>query len=205
MKNINRIGLVLLVGLLIMTGCNSSEKSDKEDDVVQTITVNEQEKSYKDIGLNLAMTTKGILGKNLIGTIQKEGTDAALAFCNINADLLIDSMSTELNASIKRVTDKPRNPNNKANVNEQAYIDANKSLLANGEEILPQIKEEGDKIIGYYPITTNAMCMQCHGEPETQIKPSTLSKIKTLYPEDMAQGYTEEQLRGIWVVEMNKN
>ncbi len=44
--------------------------------------------------------------------------------------------------------------------------------------------------------------MQCHGDPETDILPETYTKIKELYPEDKAIGYIENELRGIWVVEM---
>ena len=205
MKKIIGIG-ALGFGMLIMMSCNSSDSSNQEikEEVIKTVEEVKPEKSYKELGLELAMTTKGIVGKNLMGTIQKEGTDAALAFCNVNADVLIDSMSTELNASIRRVTDKPRNINNKANKDELAYIEAAKLLLANGEKILPQMQDLNDKVIGYYPIVTNAMCMQCHGEPETQIKSTTMNKINTLYPNDLAKGYAENQLRGIWVVEMNK-
>jgi hypothetical protein len=57
-------------------------------------------------------------------------------------------------------------------------------------------------MIVYYPILTNAMCLQCHGKPEEDIKPSTLSKLHMLYPQDKGVGYEENELRGIWVVEM---
>lgn len=59
-------------------------------------------------------------------------------------------------------------------------------------------------MIGYYPIETNDMCMKCHGTPEKQITSETLSKIKKLYPTDKAFGYSENEIRGIFVVEMNK-
>ena len=55
----------------------------------------------------------------------------------------------------------------------------------------------------YYPIVTNAMCMQCHGKKDLQIKPETLAAIGEFYPEDKATGYGENELRGIWVVEQN--
>lgn len=40
----------------------------------------QQVKSYEDIGLEYAMSTKAILGKNLMGQIQKNGTEAAVDF-----------------------------------------------------------------------------------------------------------------------------
>ena len=192
-------------GALLIVACGNDVVEEKQSEVKEVVVEEvKPEKSYVDIGMTLAMTTKGMLGKNLMGTIQKEGTDAALLFCNVNADLILDSMSTELNASIKRVTDKPRNVNNQANEAELKYINESKLVLADGGTIKPLMQEVGARMLGYYPITTNIMCMQCHGEVETQIKPSTLSEIKTLYPNDLAHGYTENELRGIWVVEFDK-
>lgn len=36
------------------------------------------------------------------------------------------------------------------------------------------------------------------------IEPKTYKKIKALYPSDKATGYATNELRGMWVVEMNK-
>lgn len=196
---------LLFGGALLIVACGSDTVETKETEIKEVVAEEvKPEKDYLSIGMTLAMTTKGQLGKNLMGTITKEGTDAALVFCNVNADLILDSMSTELNASIKRVTDKPRNINNQANEAELNYINEAKVILADGGTINPSMQEVGERMLGYYPITTNVMCMQCHGEAETQIKPSTLSEIKTLYPNDLAHSYSENELRGIWVVEFDK-
>ena len=59
-------------------------------------------------------------------------------------------------------------------------------------------------VTGYYPITTNGMCLQCHGEKGTDVAPTTLTVLEALYPEDQATGYAADELRGVWVVEMPK-
>lgn len=159
---------------------------------------------YVEQGQSLAMMTKSVLGKNLKKAIKSKGAEFAVQFCNEKAYPLVDSMSVVLNSKIKRVSDKPRNPLNVANESELSYIEKVKQLLLSGEEIKPQVQEIDGKMIGYYPIVTNKMCMQCHGEPDVQILPTTLEKLNLLYPEDLATGYLENQLRGIWVVEMNK-
>ena len=82
------------------------------------LSCTEKEKTYADIGLEYALGTKKVLGKNLMESIQKKGTLEALVFCNHRAIPLTDSMSTKFNASIKRVSDNNRNPNNKANKEE---------------------------------------------------------------------------------------
>lgn len=161
----------------------------------------ENEKTYADIGLEYALETKKVLGKNLMEAIQQKGTVEAFTFCNVQAIPLTDSMSTHYNASIKRVSDKNRNPNNKANAEELQYIAQFKKELANKKEIKPIALEKGDKIQFYYPIETNTMCLQCHGK---QIKPEVSRQILKLYPKDLAVGYNEGELRGIWSITFDK-
>ena len=160
-----------------------------------------KEKTYADIGLEYALGTKKVLGKNLMGAIQKKGTLEALSFCNIQAIPLTDSMSTKFNASIKRVSDKNRNPNNKANTEELQYIAQFKKELAAKKEIKPVVIEKGNKVQFYYPIETNTMCLQCHGK---QIKPEVSKQIMKLYPKDLAIGYNESEVRGIWSITFDK-
>jgi len=166
--------------------------------------------SYEDLpygerGLKYALTTKAVLGKNLMGTIQKKGTLEALEFCNVRAYPLTDSMAVVHNASIKRVSDKPRNQKNKANNEELEYIETFKNLLSEKKEINPIVKESGNDVHVYYPIITNTMCLQCHGKIETNIKPDILKSLTLLYPEDKAKGYSENEVRGIWNVSFKKN
>ncbi|HBY68813.1 MAG TPA: cytochrome c family protein, partial [Flavobacteriaceae bacterium] len=52
----------------------------------------------------------------------------------------------------------------------------------------------------YYPITTNSMCLQCHGIPNKTIQPEVLTTIIDLYPNDKAIGYNINEVRGIWVL-----
>lgn len=155
-------------------------------------------------GQNIAMKTKGVLGKNLLSAINSKGTENALAFCSNKAIALTDSMAASLDAKVKRVSDRNRNPKNKANAAELAYIESAKEALSNGEKILPQLTTIGNQEIGYYPIMTSQMCMQCHGQKNKEVVPATLAKIEQLYPKDLATGYKVNELRGIWVVEMEK-
>lgn len=158
-------------------------------------------KTIDEIGLEYALSTKKVLGKNLMGAIQKKGTLAALEFCNIKAMPLTDSMETKHNATIKRVSDKNRNPNNQANAEELKYIAQFKTELAAKKEIKPVVIEKGNKVQFYYPIETNTMCLQCHGK---QIKPDVQKQILKLYPKDLAVGYNESEVRGIWSITFDK-
>lgn len=162
-----------------------------------------KEKTYEDIGLEYALSTKKILGNNLMEAIQKRGTSDALTFCNQQAIHLTDSMSKHHNATIKRVSDKNRNPINKANKEELYYIAQFKKQIAAKNEPKPVALDKGKKIQFYYPITTNSMCLQCHGKKE-DIKPEVRARILKLYPKDLGVGYGENEVRGIWSIAFNK-
>ncbi|KAA5824492.1 DUF3365 domain-containing protein [Algibacter amylolyticus] len=171
----------------------------------QKAKTNFEDLPYAERGLRYALTTKAVLGKNLMGTIQNKGTLVALTFCNERAYPLTDSMAIVHNASIKRLSDKPRNPNNKANQEELEYINEFKQVIANNKEATPIVKELDDNVTVYYPITTNTMCLQCHGKPNETLNRTTFSKIKTLYPLDKAIGYDVNEVRGIWSITFNKD
>ena len=160
---------------------------------------------YGDIGLGYALATKAALGKNLMKAIQEKGPDGAVEFCNLKAIKLTDSISVMNNAQIKRVSDKPRNLGNKANKEELGYIASFKEQLASGMEVEPVVIPGTEEVTVYYPITTNTMCLQCHGKPTEQINPTTLAALRKLYPEDKAVGYDVNEVRGIWSVVFDKN
>ncbi|PWG05628.1 Tll0287-like domain-containing protein [Polaribacter aquimarinus] len=159
---------------------------------------------YDERGLKYALTTKAVLGKNLMGKIQKEGTLAALKFCNIKAHPLTDSMSVMYKATIKRISDKPRNPKNLSNLEESSYINIFKEKINSAKDSKPIVIESTNNVKVYYPIKTNSMCIQCHGNKISDIKTNVLAQIDKLYPKDMATGYSTNQLRGIWSITFKK-
>lgn len=158
-------------------------------------------KDSGEIGLNYALSTKAQLGKNLMKALKEKGPEGAVTFCNLKAMHLTDSMAVKHSATIKRVSDKPRNPINKANAIELEHIETFKKVVLEGEEVKPIVEELNNSEVNfYYPITTNAMCLKCHGSPNKEVTPSTLSTLKSLYPKDMALGYESGQVRGIWSI-----
>ncbi|PNQ75195.1 cytochrome c family protein [Hanstruepera neustonica] len=167
----------------------------------QQATVDDSDLSFEERGLKYALGTKAELGKNLMGTIQKKGTLEAITFCNEVAYPLTDSMAVVYNATIKRVSDKPRNPDNAANSKEKYYIRKFQKTLAENQEPQAIIEEGTDTVNFYYPITTNSMCLQCHGK---NIEPEVYNTIKRLYPQDLATGYGENEVRGMWSISFNK-
>ena len=200
------MAFILISATTIFYGCEGNEQETKTaTETDTTVIVDEQlAVNYAELGKEIAMQTKANLGKNLGLALSEKGAVGAVEFCNTRAIPITDSMSVVLNTKVKRVSDKPRNPSNQANADELAYIESWKTAKAKGEQVAPLIAERNSKMVGYYPIETNAMCLQCHGTPEKQVAPETLSKIKKLYPSDKAVGYGENEIRGIFVVEMDK-
>jgi nitrate reductase cytochrome c-type subunit len=107
-------------------------------------------------------------------------------------------MALAQHATIKRVSDKPRNLKNQANNVEMVIIKGFKKSIANGQEYKPVIKVVNDEVSFYYPITTNSMCLQCHGNPTKDIDPKVLTALTTFYPTDKATGYAINEVRGVW-------
>lgn len=190
---------------LVLAGCKDSEtktNATKQIPMIENATqkTTQNQKNLAAIGLEYAQTTQQALGKQLIGTIQKKGTSAALKFCNIQAYPITDSMALKHNATLKRVSDKPRNQANKANEAELEYIKSYKQDIVNGITPTPVVKKYMDDMVEfYYPIITNAMCLQCHGT-EKEVNPETRAVIRSLYPKDMALGYGTNEVRGIWSI-----
>lgn len=195
------LGMILSLLVLMQCGSGKTEadiiSSEKEPSVLS-------DEEYLNKGLNIALNAQSVLGKNLMRAIQDGGTEGALSFCNIQATPLTDSTALASGVQIKRVSDRNRNPNNEANEHELNFIQRAKSVLVEQGQIEPQLFSDDGKKVGYYPIVTNALCLKCHGDPSSDIDASTLVAINTHYPDDKATGYGVNELRGIWVIEMEK-
>jgi len=164
----------------------------------------ESQSAFLNQGKKLALEAKAILGKNLMTALNTSGPEGALSFCNENAIQLTEEVVAGSEVTIKRVSDLNRNPNNSANQSQLDYIKNTQQKISKQQSITPQLVENKDTMLAYYPIMTNTMCLQCHGVPNQDIKTTTQQKIKQLYPDDLATGYGENELRGIWVIEMPK-
>ena len=153
----------------------------------------------------IAMNSQKALGGKLKAKLAEGGPIHALEFCSLQAIPITDSLSDAQEVTIRRVTDKTRNAANIADDKELDYINFVKEQLKNGEIPTPNAQILSDKNVAYFPIITNAMCLQCHGQKGNTLADATYQKIQELYPDDMATGYADEELRGIWVIEMLKN
>lgn len=203
MKKSNRIVTLLVLTTLISAFLYSCDAGDTNKPVDKEAIISTP--NYMETGKEVAMKAQSVLAKNLVNAINTGGSGYAVEFCNTKALVLTDSMALVLHAQIKRVTDKTRNAANQANENELKYIQSVKDKMLRSEKPEPAMTEIAGKMVGYYPIVSNQLCLQCHGTKDKDIETATFQKINKLYPHDNAIGYRVNELRGIWVVEMNKS
>lgn len=199
----NKVLSVIAV-LILLFSCNKKEsKTEITEKPTAPIIDNSTAKAdFLTFATEIAQNSQQALGGQLKAKLMEGGAIHALDFCSVEAIPITDSLSKIHNATIRRVSDKNRNPDNKANESELNYINFVKEQIAAGKKPEPSAEIFPDRNVAYLPIITNAMCVQCHGEPENTLANETLQKIQSLYPEDKAIGYGADQLRGIWVIEV---
>lgn len=183
--------VLLLVGVAILF-LQCGNKVMKPEVSNKVIALEKSEISSDSLH-SYATATKKLLMKNVGEQMQKGGPESALEFCNIEAMPLTKSMSDKHGLTISRVSDKRRNPKNGANAEELKLIEQYKKQLLAGELLKP-VRTETHY---YEPLVTNAMCLQCHGEPGKNVQPKVAAKIAELYPNDLALGYKENEVRGL--------
>jgi hypothetical protein len=149
-------------------------------------------------GVEISNLAQATLLANVGKAIQKDGPEYAVEFCNLKASVIIDSLNAANNCTISRVTEKNRNPLNKINGKTENEL---WTLYQSGMAADTVVKVKSH-LVYYKPIKIAMQaCLKCHGQPGTEIDKGTVKKLKHLYPNDLAQGYQMNELRGLWKIE----
>lgn len=205
--------LVLSMAFLLIS-CGEKTNNQNNDALKEEIA-NRELKKVSDAEIiatayyygNLMADTSQFLYFNSLQTQLKEnGIGEALKFYNIKGNPVTDSLSSEFDATIRRVSDKPRNNENAPNELESLLLD---SYLYNIENDLPleeNVQEVDESYLLYTrPIVINdQLCLQCHGLVGKDITNENYAHMKSLYPEDKAIGYKLGDFRGIWSIKLSK-
>ena len=142
------------------------------------------------------------LGGNLKKQLKSGGATKALKYCNKNAMKLTQEVSDKYkNATVKRISLKPRNPKNSPNEKEAQILQNMQSLHKLGAKPRNVVFEDENQVVVYKPlIIKKRACIMCHGA-----KPKPQEAIKSLYPKDKATGYKMNDFRGAIVVTIKKD
>ncbi|NJN26733.1 MAG: DUF3365 domain-containing protein [Cyclobacteriaceae bacterium] len=152
------------------------------------------------------MSAKSTLGKNLQNAIARGGVEHAIAFCNLQAMPLVDSLSHKYHANISRVSTKARNPADRPNDIESQLLEAYSYQWKDSIALKANVQalDEHRYLFTKPILIDNALCLTCHGTLHNGLKEETLEFIKTKYPDDEATGYSLGDLRGMWSIVIDK-
>ena len=188
--------LILIFIATIILSCGTDKKNE---------TVEKIDTIYMNRGNAIAKISFETISGELKKSLENGDIEHALRYCNENAYPITDSLANANEVAIKRVSNKNRNPKNKADKMEEFLMKGFGIDLSEGNDLTPKLILKDDSVIFYKPIITQAFCLNCHGEPGKEITFRNDSIIQTLYPRDKAVGYKANELRGLWRIGFKKN
>lgn len=181
--------LIYFLLILVLAACGTKETSQVPERIDSTYVIQ---------GNVIAKIAFETISSELKQAMQAGGIEHALNYCNENAYPITDSLARAHQVSIRRVSNKNRNPRNEANKMEEFLIKGFGIDLGEGKELTPKLVLKDDTILFYKPIITQPLCLTCHGTPERELAFRTDTLIRKLYPHDKAIGYQNNQVRGLW-------
>jgi hypothetical protein len=192
---------LILIGFAVLA-CNSH--AEKEQEVKEQHEKHTPDINYLGVSVNVAIETKKALGSELKAALKRGGVEEAVSYCNVNALPLTDSIAQRYNATIRRATDKPRNPANKATAMEMRWIEQFKTEIAHEGKVNASVTEVGDSVHFFAPIAIEALCLTCHGTLGEELTVDNYTYISDKYPDDKAINYSLDDLRGVWHISYPK-
>ncbi len=185
-----RLNTAILLALLLC-GCGG------ERGLTESEHREEAEKTARSAAQKLVGT--------LLGEVQramKDGGPAnAVRTCAEKAQPLTAEVAAEFGVTMRRVTEKTRNPLDTPDDYERRIL-ARFADMHDGGKLSPETthievtEAEGTKALRFMkPITMKKPCLACHAAPD-QLSPEVRSALADRYPDDQATGYREGDLRG---------
>lgn len=189
---------ILIIGFLSLSACDSNNRK-----ATPSIDQNGQSQEFLDKGIEIASATFSALSGQLQKSMKEGGVPNAIAYCNVEAYPITDSLSAHHNAQIKRTSSRIRNPRNNPSHLELEAIKKYDTQLKNSKAPEPYIISDKDAVHFFAPIIINDLCLKCHGSINDDIPEGDYAEILKYYPEDQAVGYNAGDLRGIWSIQFN--
>lgn len=184
--------ILLFVIVLSVFSCNSElSKEEKQEYTVK--------------GKEITQATFKELSTNLMAQMKAGGPAQAIPFCNQKAAPITQELSKKYNVLIKRTSNQLRSCENDPTERELEIMDNYELLMVENKELKPIVEIGIDKKKHFYaPIKIQANCLTCHGKLNETMTVKTDSIIKSIYQFDIATGYNDGDLRGLWSITFNK-
>lgn len=149
------------------------------------------------------------LKEKLVGAMKSGGPIAALDVCKVDAPKVTAERSKESGMTVARTALKVRNPANAPDDYEKKVMEKFVADLKGGADAMKLehaevVEKNGKKTFRYMkPIMmAGNPCAVCHG---AELMPDIAAKVKELYPQDQAVGFSAGELRGAFTVKQELN
>jgi hypothetical protein len=172
-----------------------------EEEVSQSLTP-AQEEACLSKSSEAVQSLMGKLSTQLQAAMKAGGPESAVAVCQQVAQPITDSTNGELEGlTISRTSLKFRNAGNAPDQHDRSILGKWQALLDRKEELPGHelIPVGQNRALFYKPIVAQSICLRCHGDSET-FSPKLQALLDEHYPDDMAHGYQEGDLRGAFRV-----
>jgi hypothetical protein len=152
--------------------------------------------------LEEAQRAADALTGELIETLGRElGTAGPVGAVKVCAEMApqIAARHSVDGVTVRRVTLKPRNPQDAPDDYERAMLMDLEAKLAEGalpREVAEVVSDDtGSRLRYMRPLVVKGTCLSCHGDVES-MEPELQTVLEERYPDDQAVGYREGDLRG---------
>jgi hypothetical protein len=133
--------------------------------------------------------------------LQKGGPAAGVRICKEVAQKVTQDVGAREGVTVRRTALRVRNPDNRPDDFERAWLERAQQELAAGREVLPayevERRSDGARQLRHLrPIVfPGGICSQCHGRSD-EISQEVRDLLRVQYPDDRATGFAPGDLRG---------
>lgn len=193
------VTITLALVLLLVGGCGKKTEDDAQQ--ISERAGAKDEQLLMSASLKLIDSFAKQLKAELMSALNEGGPENAINVCQVRAPQIALANSGEF-WTIKRVSNRNRNPGNLASDHETAIMGRFVDTVGGTPEFTFEwTQTEEGKIFRYYrPIKLAPLCVKCHGSAE-DISDAVQAALNEKYPQDRAVGYKPGDLRGMFVVE----
>jgi hypothetical protein len=191
--------IIVVLSILLVVPSQSLQAQGATDSTEMRLALETSRMAAK----NLFLTVRSMLAKQLASG----GPVGAIHICADSAQLLGERIQQQHNLSIRRVSEKWRNPKDIPDAFETKELQKftamrNEGKLSDSLEVYSIVTEDSIRIFRYMkPILVGEMCLSCHGE-RGKMKDLINDAIRLRYPNDKAVDYKAGELRGAVTVKM---
>lgn len=194
-----RFALVVSMVLLLIGAC--SKEADKVD--TNQIARDKMELEAQATAVAVIQDFSTRLKAELRQAMAEGGPKLAIETCSKKAPELAAKFSKEGVITIRRVSDKARNPENAAD-SVQIAILKEFHTAPKGTDLYRGIwhnRKGGEWYSYHHAIKAELMCLGCHG-PADKLAQGVPEALAKFYPNDAATGYGPGDVRGMFVIDM---